>query len=167
MDKQLLLKKIEYFIPAPSLTTAASKVIHITPEHMPLMKVVIDFENGVLKLEGDWQFMMASNKHNEVSSYTYHRERVKIETAIYAAFAINLDDPNCDGLVFPVEGSIKDGSYLGACSGLLVLDNARGNNGLVNNHWNISFYLYDLQYDYCEIKFKIPVLDLEINSNLN
>jgi hypothetical protein len=160
MKGQLLLKQIEYFIPASSLAMAGLNENHIAAEHLPLMKVNIDFENGVFRLEGDWQFMMASNKYNEASSFSYHRERVKIETAVYPAFAINLNDPYCDGLVLPLEGSIKDGNYLGSCSGLLVIDNVRRSNGLISNQWNISFYLYDLQFEYCEIKFIIPVYDL-------
>ena len=167
MKKQLLLKQIEYFIPASPLAMAGLSKNHIAAEHLPLMKVSIDFENGSLKLEGDWQFMMASNKHNEASSFTYHRERVKIETAFYPAFAINLNDPYSDGLVFPAEGSIKESNCFGSCSGLLVIDNVRGSNGLIGNQWNISFYLYDLQFDFCEIKFRIPVYDQEINLGLN
>ena len=161
------LKQFNYSIPSSALALAGRKQNYIVAEHLPLMKVAIDFENGVLKLEGDWQFMMASNKHNEASWFGHHRERVVIEATIYPAVTIDLTDPECDGLVFPLEGNIKDRNHPGSCSGLLVMDNVRGNNGLMGNHWNISLYLYDAQFDDCEIKFKLPFYQSLINENNN
>jgi len=157
MKEQLLLKQFSYSIPASALVLSGLRKNYFVAEHLPLMKVAIDFENGNLKLDGDWQFMMASNKHNEASWFTYHRERVKIETVVYPALAINLDDPYSDGLLFLLEGSIKDGKDLGSCSGLLAIDNIRGGNGLIRDQWNIGFYLYDAQFNDCEIEFKLPV----------
>lgn len=167
MKQQILLKQFEYAITVSSMALATVKDTHRVAEHLPLMKVNIDFENGILKLEGDWNFMMASNTHNESSWFTCHRERVKIETGIYSDTKIDLHDPYCDGLVFPLEGSIKDGNCLGTCTGLLVIDNIRGSNGLISTQWNISFYLYDAQFDDYEIKFKLPVYSMEINADLN
>lgn len=166
--KQLLhLKQFDYSITVSSMALAKVKDTHRVAEHLSLMKVNIDFENGILKLEGDWNFMMASNTHNESSWLTCYRERVKIETTIYSDTKINLHDPYCDGLVFPLEGSIKDSKCLGSCAGLLVIDNIRGSNGLIGNQWNISFYLYDAQFADYEIKFKLPVYKMEINADLN
>ncbi|MEP7374273.1 MAG: hypothetical protein ABI675_12835 [Chitinophagaceae bacterium] len=167
MKKSSLLKQFNYSIPSSALVLTGMKQNHIAAEHLPLMNVAIDFENGILKLEGDWPFMIASNKHNEASWFGHHRERVKIETTIYPAFAIDLNDPESDGLVFPLEGNIKDGNQPGSCSGLLVIDNVRRNNGLIGNHWNISFYLYDAQFDDCEIKFKLPLYQTLFNENNN
>ena len=167
MKKQLLLKQFSYSIPASAFVWSGLRKNYFVAEHLPLVKVAIDFENGNLKFDGDWQFMMASNKHNELSWFTYHRGRVKIETAVYPAMTINLDDPFSDGLVFPLEGSIKDGNNLGPCSGLLIIDNIRGSNGLITSQWNISLYLYDAQFNDCEIKFKLPVYIRRINSYLN
>ena len=169
MKKQNLLKHFSYSIPASALLFAGFKGDHIPPEHLPLMKVAIDFENGILRLEGDWRFMMASNRHNEASWFTYHRERVKIETALYPAFAINLDDPGSDGLLFLLEGSIKENSSRSGCSGLLVTDKSRGSrsNGAFSDQWNISLYLYHTQIDNCEIKFKLPFYAGRINSRLS
>jgi len=167
MKQQILLKEFEYSIPASSMVLAHLKQDQIIAEHLPLMKVAVDFETGLLKLEGDWRFMMASNKHNKASWFACHRERVKIETAIYPALAINLDDPESDGLIFPLEGVIKDGNTLSSCSGLLVFDKTPGGNDLVNYQWEISFYLYDSQFDDCEIKFKLPVDYAGMNAELN
>ncbi|MBC7937462.1 MAG: hypothetical protein H7Y86_19115 [Rhizobacter sp.] len=159
MKKQILLKQFEYAIPVSALAITGIRAKHIAG-HLPLMKVNIDFENGSLAVEGDWQFMMAANQHNEASWFRHHRGRVKIETALYAACAVNLDDEESDGLFCPLQGSIKDGDCIGACSGLLIVDNVRTNNGLTGNQWNISFYIYDV-FDNYEIKFKLPVYSME------
>lgn len=167
MKRPILLKQFRYSIPPSVFALTRVKKSHFVAEHIPLMKVVIDFENGDLKMQGDWHFMMTSNKHNEATWFDYHKERVQIEAAIYASVAINLNDPENDGLVFPLEGRIRDGKYVGSCSGLLVLDNARGWNGLISDQWNISIYLYDLQFNDCEIKFKLPVYTTTGNKNSN
>ena len=167
MEKSSSLKQFNYSIPASCLALAGMKENYIAAEHLPLMNVAIDFENGVLTLEGDWQFMIASNKHNEASWFGHHRERVKIETDIYPALPIDLDDPESDGLVFPLEGKITNGNHPGSCSGLLVIDNVRRHDGLTGNQWNISFYLYDAQFDDCEIKFKLPLYQTLFNENNN
>jgi hypothetical protein len=145
----------------------AVKKNHIVAEHLPLMKVVIDFENGNLKLEGDWLFLMASNKYNEVRCSHNHRERVQIEATIYASAPINLDDTENNALVFPLEGTIKDADYLTACSGLLILDSVPGFHKSTGSQWNTSFYLYDLQFDNCEIKFKLPIYTTICDKNSN
>ena len=125
------------------------------------------FENGNLQLEGDWNFMIASNKYNEARWLDYHIGRVQIETTIYATVPINLGDVKNDGLVFPLEGSIQDDDYYGFCTGLLVLDHAASLNSIISDQWNISFYLYDLQFNDCEIKFKLPLFTPGLNKNKN
>lgn len=163
MKSALFLKQFEYAIPPSALALVSLKDNHIVAQFLQLMHVVFDFEDGIMKLEGNWQFMMSSNKHNEANWFTCHRDRVKIEAAIFPALPINLCDPASDGLVLPIEGNINDGESIGACSGLIVIDNVRGKDGLCSNQWNISFYIYDLQFDYCEISFRIPVYQSEIN----
>ena len=167
MKKPTLLKQFKYSIPPSVIALAEANKNHITTEHLPLMKVVIDFENGNLKLQGDWHFMMASNKYNEPGCSNNHKERVQIETTIHASSPINLKDPENDGLVFPMDGTIKDGNSLGACSDLVVLGNVRGLNGLISDQWNISFYLYDQQFNDCEIKFKLPIFITSDSENKN
>jgi len=157
MKQQEILRQFAYSIPASTYILAELKLNELKAEHIPLLNVNIDFENGNLKLEGDWQYMMASNKQNKESCYTYHKERVKIKSAVFPALTINLDDPNNDGLAFAIDGKITDGDGSSACSGLMVIDNVRGSNGLPLGYWNISIYLYDVQLVDCEIKFKLPV----------
>jgi len=107
MKEPMFLKRFGYTIPSSVVALMAIKKNHMVAEHLPLMKVVIDFENGNLKLEGDWLFLMASNKYNEVRCSYHHRERVQIEATIYASAPINLDDTENNALVFPLEGTIK------------------------------------------------------------
>jgi hypothetical protein len=167
MKEELLLKEFQYTIPASLLAFKGVKNNYLVAEHLPLMQVTVNFEEGELKLEGDWRFMMAANRHNEPGWLIYHRERVEIETAIYSSLVIDLNDRYTDGLVFPLEGSIQDGDSLHSCSGLLVTDNVRGSDGLIGNQWNISFYLYDAQFDDCKIKFKLSIYQTSLNENNN
>jgi hypothetical protein len=157
MAQHLLLKKFQYAIPSSALAFAMIDKKHVVSNHLPLMKVVIDFENGVLQLEGDWHFMMAVNRHNEQSWFLHHRERVKIELLIYPASPVNLADDANDGIMCPLQGSIKDGNCTGACSGLLIMDKKLTDNGINSNQWDLSFYIYDAAFDECEIKFRLPV----------
>jgi len=163
MKEQLLLKQFEYAIPAWPLAKAGNEK-HFVAEHLPLMEVNIDFENGNLALKGDWQFMMAANKHNEASQFWHHKQRVKIETSLYPARPINLNDEESDGLMCLLQGNIKDGNSICPCSGLLIVDYVRTDSGLARNQWDISFYIYDFLFDNCEIKFKLPVYNTGIHS---
>ncbi len=167
MEKQLLLKRIQYSIPSTSVALAGNIRSHSVPEHLPLMKVQIDFEKGELELEGDWYFMMFANTYHDESWLQFHRDRVLVKTDIYPAISIDLNDPESDGLIFPLEGTLNDGSCLSGCSGLLVLENAGISNGFISNQWNISFYLYDSQFDDGEIKFQLPVYISAVNKNYN
>ncbi len=167
MKEPMLLKQFGYSMPLSAVALMGIKKNHIVAEHLPLMKVVIDFENRKLKLEGDWHFLMASNKYNEVRCFNNHKERVKIETTIHASSPINLDDPENHGLVFPLDGTIKERDYLTACSGLLILDSVPGSHKSTGSQWNISFYLYDLEFDNCEIKFKLPIYSTICDKNRN
>jgi hypothetical protein len=107
MKQQKLLKRFEYSIPPSAIVSADVKKDHIAAEHLPLMKVAIDFENGNLKLEGYWHFLTASNVDNEANTFTYHRDRVQIETDIYPSLVVNLNDVKSDGLLFPLEGNSR------------------------------------------------------------
>jgi hypothetical protein len=167
MIKKILLRQFEYSIPPCVNTIAGIKQNHIVDEDLPLIKVVIDFENGNLKLEGDWHFMMSSNKYNEASCFNNHKERVKVETTIYASSPINLNATDKNGWIFPLDGTIKDADYLAACSGLLILDTVPSSAEQTGSQWNISLYLYDQQFDDCEIKFKWPLYTTTSNENRN
>jgi len=80
---------------------------------------------------------------------------------IYPACAINLNDTESEGLVFPLEGRINDGHFSSSCTGLLVVDR------IIGGQWTISIYLYDARFDDCEIKFKFPLYQTFINEKTN
>jgi hypothetical protein len=157
MKKEVVLRKFEYSIPLSTMALEDIHESHVLSQHLPLMKVGIDFETGSLKLEGNWRFMLASNDQNDVIWFNYHKERVEIVSKVYSSLPINLNDVGNDGLVFPLEGKIKDGNCLISCTGLLVFDSVADSNRLTHDQWVISFYLYIFDSDDCEIRFKLPV----------
>ncbi len=132
-----------------------------------LVNVNIDFEHENFKLEGDWQYMISSNKHAEENWFDCHKQRVSVEANIYPGLAIDLTDDKNDGLVFIIEGIIKDETNTGNCTGLLVLDKEIAIDEPTINKWNLSFYLYDNTNSDCEIAFKLPVYGRQANNYVN
>ena len=168
MQQPILLKRFEYSIPPSALAMAGLNQKHESAKHLPLLTVHIDFEQGNLIVEGDWHFMVNSNRNNNNKWLNYHTRRVVFETIIYPVMAINLSDPNCDGLLFPIDGYLKDGLSAVNVSGLLILENKRTKSGNMSNCWNISFYIYDYQFDVCEVKFKLPLyVNTAVDENNN
>jgi hypothetical protein len=53
MKQQMLLRQFDYSIQASALIVAGWKQDEINGEHLSLMSVTIDFENGKGDLEGD------------------------------------------------------------------------------------------------------------------
>jgi hypothetical protein len=157
MQNPILLKQFEFSMPPAAFNLAGNTEDMDVPQHLPVMSVRIDFENGKLMLEGDWQFLVQSNKHNSSKWLMYHSSRVQIQTSIYPETTINLSTTDADGLVFPLEGFLRDENGLAGTSGLLIVDNEKNTKGAMSNWWNISFYLYDYQFDVCEIKYKLPL----------
>jgi len=132
-----------------------------------LLTANINFEQGIFRLEGDWHFMMTSNKHVQPEWFNYHTERVDIEANIYPGLTIDLSDDDSDGAVFVLEGNIKDNGNLATCSGLMVLDKMTGNDETMADTWNISLYIYESNNGDCEIAFKIPVTVYPLNQWMN
>ena len=164
MKNSVLFKTFNY-----SVVPAAEKAGNVFTENLhtgkqaSLVNIDIDFEQENFRLEGDWQYMMASNKHAEENWFSCHQQRVSIEASIYPGLAIDLSDDSNDGLVFMIEGTIKDKNTTDNCSGLLVLDKI----ATQGNKWNISFYLYDNAHGDCEIAFRLPVNGRSANDQLN
>jgi hypothetical protein len=156
MKTALLLRQYMYSIPAsPMVLPATRKNPNLGfADCLQLMKIAFDFERGRLKLEGDWKFMVAANKENKAGPFDSLRERVFIDATIYPAVPINLSDCESDGLLFPLEGSANDGLELSSCSGLVCIESGCLTHG---PQWNISFYIYDSQFENVEIKFTVPV----------
>ena len=168
MKTPVLFKTFTYSIAAPAAMTGWKFVKNLLPvKQASLINVNIDFEQENFRLEGDWQYMMASNKYAEKNWFACHKQRVSIEACIYPGLTIDLSDDNNDGLVFIIEGIIKDNDNNGPCSGLLVLDKIAMRNETTPGKWNISFYLYDSAHDDCEIAFRFPVHDRPVAELLN
>jgi len=136
-------------------------------EKTTLVKLDIDFEKENFALEADWQYIMQLNKYAEKTWFDCHQQQVTIKASIFPGVAIDLSDENNDGLVFMIEGIIKDKDGTGICSGLLVLDKTTADNKTGDNKWNISCYLYDNGHDNCEIAFRLPVNHPGKNNILN
>lgn len=168
MQQPILLKRFEYSIPPSAFAIAGLNQKHESATHLPLLTVHIDFEHGKLFVGGDWHFMVNSNSNNNRKWLNYHARRVVFETEISPVMAINLSDPKCDGLIFPIEGYLKDGLSAVNVSGLLIVENKRTKSGNMSNCWNISFYIYDYQFDVCEVKFKLPLyVNIAVQANSN
>ncbi|HMF72070.1 MAG TPA: hypothetical protein VK616_11370 [Flavitalea sp.] len=168
MQTQNIISSFEYTaVPSVTMASFVKTARRPVAGHLPLMLVKINFKDGKLILEGDWHFLVASNKHTNPYWFSLHSGRVGVVADIYPAGVIDLDDYNNDGLVFQMEGIIKDGSSLNSCSGLIVLDKIRTSTGISTHKWDISFYLYDYEVNNCEIKLKLPVYTTNDNRNNN
>ena len=168
MQTENTLANFEYsVVPSKKMVSFAKTSGYLVAAGLPLLLVKINFKNGKLSLEGDWRFLLASGRNADLYYVTFHSRRIGIEADIYPAGAIDLNDNSNDGLVFPVDGIIKDESSLNSCSGLIVLNKIRTASGISTHKWDISFYLYDYQVDNCEIKFKLPVYTIGGNKKDN
>ncbi|MEO6232523.1 MAG: hypothetical protein ABJB11_22215 [Ferruginibacter sp.] len=166
MNNQTRLNHFSYSIPASTLAVAEIKGNGTVAEHLPIVKVLINFVDGKLNLEGDWRYMVAVNKHNENRGINYHRERVKIEMDIEPIETVDLNEQTSDGLLFLLKGTVLDNNYNSTCTGFLVIENVR-NSKQISNHWDISFYIYDTQFYDCEITFKLPLYTIKTDCTLN
>jgi hypothetical protein len=172
MKQKLPLKTFEYSVVPSQIAMPKAKAKakvkmkeNYVPIHqLPLLSIRADFEKGVLQTEGDWQYMVASNKDAEKHWYSFHKGRIKVQASFCRGLMINLDDHSSDGMVFPFKGTIDDGDNVSSCSGLLVINN---DDHIVNDQWSIVLYLYDYLFDSCEIIFKVPVYARSMNAELN
>ena len=167
MKTPALFKKFNYSIAPVALANKTVTSNNAGSNEASLVNVTIDFEQEDFSLEGDWQYMMSSNKHAEKNWFNCHQQRVSIKANIYPGLAIDLSDDNNDGQVFIIEGTIKDDDNTGSCSGLLVLDKIATSDKANTSKWNMSFYLYDTAHDDCEISFRFPVYGRPTNELLN
>lgn len=163
-----LLSRFEYsIISSPVVMPQGNlKQEYVRTLHLPLFSIRVDFEKGMLCAEGDWHYMAAYNKRSELHWYSFYTGRVSVEARLHKAFTVNLEDNRSDGMVFPFKGKIKDGAVSNSCSGLLVINKDNREGGLADE-WSIVLYLYDYQFDSCEIIFKLPLYIHSVNADLN
>jgi hypothetical protein len=150
MTPQSPLQKLTYMVP---FTSGNSSL-----QQLPLLNVTIDFENGTLNVEGDWQYLMQLNGYSKRDWFTKSRERVQINMNIRGRLPVALAEIDEDGLLLPLDGMLNDHYGAGNCTGLLVIDTVGMYSAAVNNDWNISLYLYDRQQNNMEFTIKVPVL---------
>ena len=158
MKQHNLLGLFEYaLMPASCHVAIVESTNSCAAMHQSLMRVSIDFDKGKFFMEGDWPFLIASNRHSSSSWLAYHAGRVAIAATIYPAGNIDLEDDFNDGLICPLEGTINDFNSINSCSGMIILDKIRNNKRNPHHSWDISLYLYDYQVENCEITYKLPV----------
>jgi hypothetical protein len=153
MKKMLPLRKIEYSVPIAAKSTRHVAVDgEIGHEHPAiLLNVQIDFQSGQFQLEGNWRFIMSSNKHSEKHWFRLHRDRVKFTGTVFPGQAIDLSEATT-GAAYAVEGMLSDGDSTAEYSGLLLLDQVKKNKTPGTQCWQLNLYLYNSESDDCEIK---------------
>lgn len=119
--------------------------------HLPDMAVHINFEKGQMFMEGNWAFMVKTNIHNHDKWVNLHNNRVVVETKFTSATPLMLVEDKSPEMVFQLEGYLNDGLQTVASSGLLIV------NKDVDNSWHADIYLFNYQFDVCEIHFNIPL----------
>jgi hypothetical protein len=157
MNKLSLLKKFEYSLPASTVTVFDKQQTNGVAKHASLFKLRIDFVAGVLNFEGYRKYITITNFHEKSYLVNSISERLKIEMMISPATAINLNEPETDGMIFPMEGLIENANCLIPCAGFLMLDRVGIGRKYPEDLWNISCYIYDIQFTDFEINFKLPI----------
>src|SRR5688500_280699 len=110
MKTTTLLQRFEFAIMrAASLVSLYENENYPVADHLPLMRVDIDFAKGRLLLDGDWQFLVAANVHARSEWFSYHKGRVTIDVSFFQSSVIDLSDPFSNGIVLTSEGLINDG----------------------------------------------------------
>jgi len=156
MKSPVLLRQLEYKIPVSDKKLVPIPHQHCVAEHLPLLYLKVDFEESWISVEGDWQYMVLSNRYFKPHWLDYKSGRVKIDMKICQGESVRLNDPYSDGLVFVMKGEIADGNYTSPCSGILVIENIRSE-GHITDCWQLTLCICDVQFQECEIRFSIPV----------
>ena len=155
MKQPLFLKRYLYCIPASSLVLQArANNNNFSQQHMPLLKAEFDFENGRLHLQVEWHFMRAISTYPKAPMQRTYKGRMMVTADLYPAQPIDLSEEKSDGFTLVVDGTIGDGVYLKFCSGLLTIFKISDSNAA---QWALKIFLYDLEFEEYEIKFKLPV----------
>ncbi len=169
MIHQSLLHQFDYSIPASSETYAGplKGCGKNLAGHLPLLKMKINFSTGTMSIEADWRFIAREELLHNSGLFTNYRERIMIQGIINSSIEINLAENNCDGLLFPIEGKLNDGSIICTCTGLIILEAARNNNFKSFTKWMLNIYLYDALVENFEIKLKLPLFYASASSHNN
>jgi hypothetical protein len=157
MNQQSLLKQFEYSIPLTSASFADPLQTNGNVKHSSLFKLKIDFAAGILNFEGYRKYITVTNFHKRSYLINSNNGRLKIEAVIFPSTTINLNDPEADGMIFPMKGHVENANCLVPCSGFLLIEKTRAPHRYLRDLWNISCYIYDTQFTDFEITFKLPL----------
>lgn len=159
MNQPQILRKFEYSTPASSFSPAEYKNqgAKMHADHFPLLKLEIDFEEGMMLMEADWRFLLQANTQPFINWPALHRGRVVIEAEVPVIVPIDLNSVDINELVFPVNGSIKDGFESTVCTGMLIFEKVPDAYYHKSDQTYLCLYLYDLDNETCEIMFRFPV----------
>lgn len=146
METLISLSEFEY-----RLCTSSSKKNRPVSFHLPDMVVNINFEKGHMMLEGNWEFLVKANAHNTDKWVNLHTNRVIVETRFASVSPLTLTEEKSEEMVFPLEGYLNDGQQTAGASGLLIVNREK------DETWHADIYLFDYQFDVCEIHFHIPL----------
>ena len=167
MSNTNMLRQFHYSVASSALAISEEKYLNQRADHRPLLNVAIDFERGDLTLDGCYAFMMAFNQQDQLHRCRSKAGRLKINVVLHPACTLDLHDPLSNGTVCTLKGIISDESCKSLCSGLLVIDTIGEKVGLYKEQWNIGLFLYDIQFDNCELHFKLPLFLHAFNDNYN
>jgi hypothetical protein len=151
------LRQFHYSVSSAALAVSEENHVDQPTDQRPLLNVVIDFEKGELLLEGFYAFIMGFNPQYQLNRYRPKAERLNIRASMHPARSLDLLDPLSNGTVCKLKGIINDEHCRSLCSGLLVIDTIGEKVGLYQEQWNIKLFLYDIQFDNCELQFKLPL----------
>lgn len=162
MTAPLQLLKYEYSMqPAAVASVLGNKHIYIN-QTLPVIHVKIDFENGKMLLEGDWQYMVKSNKHNYPVLMDLYAERVQMDLKLYTDAEITKTTGS--DTLFHLEGVLKNSTTTTYLSGLLILETHPSSTIKHHLQQSVTFYIYVSGIDFCEIRFRFPLF---INTTIN
>jgi hypothetical protein len=161
------LRQFHYSVSSSALAVSDENYLEQRADYRPLLNVAIDFEKGDISLDGCYAFIMAFNQQDQLNRRRPKAERLKLKVSLQPASALDLDDPLINGTVCTLKGIISDEHCRSLCSGLLVIDTIGEKVGLYKEQWNIRLFLYDIQFDNCELQFKLPLFLHAFNDNYN
>ncbi|NCU03050.1 MAG: hypothetical protein GXC73_03605 [Chitinophagaceae bacterium] len=162
MNQSSTLYSYECTVPAAASETAGWKKAGILfQEHLPLLEVMIDFENGILRMKGCRSYINGSAKPDSMDGLTGYADWVVIDARMDRACPVQMNELSPAGLVMAVEGSIVTDGITGSCTGVILFSKRSTKGDDARNEWRITGYLYDVWLETSEIKFSLPVFTTE------
>ncbi|HEX9513125.1 MAG TPA: hypothetical protein VF939_21695 [Puia sp.] len=134
---------------------------------LPLVNVRIDFEHGNFFLEGSWMFMTASNKKVRKRREAGKQEWVRVESALYPSLPLDLTDEKSENYHFSLHGIVQDDVILDSCSGKLTVEQIKYTDGGATGEWMLTFYLYNIVENGCDMKFNLLLFPEQHDGVLN